>query len=196
MRRVFNMAPVYAVTLAFPQLQQRGQMSVVPGGLRQAVYGSAMAALSDWVVTFGDAAAEETCRLCYQWALQGVDGLHAPTVGGCVALVCIDMWLAPDMAMYHYKQAQEAQLSVPLVGQGVGRVPLATELVAPMCVALARVGRRAKECAAGVDVQLRYVSPTRQPAGAARALQARCQYELLAQGVLLATAAANVCVLD
>ena len=53
-------------------------------------------------------------------------------------------------------------LDAPLLGPGVpgGRVPVAAELVAPMCVTLARVALKGEEAAAGALVLDRNVRST------------------------------------
>lgn len=124
-------------------MKQRGMLSSVPAGSRQAVYGSAMASLADWVVTFREDAAEQACRVCYQWALQGMDGLHAPTVR------------ARHVRQGNVDLVQAPQLGEPLLGGvGIERVPLAAELVAPMCLVLTRAALSGRDSAAGACVML------------------------------------------
>lgn len=116
---------------------QRTQWRTIPSCQRHAVYASAIACLADWVTTFADGnvddgkqktsgkdthtVVQDVCRLCYQWATQGMQSL--------VPIVQAD-------ASTEVVQALESTTSS---SSSTPRMPLTAEVVAPMCLALTRI---------------------------------------------------------
>ncbi len=171
---------------------KRTQWRTVPACQRHAVYASAIACLADWATTYGDrddgqtptkgvthTIAKDVCQLCFQWAVQGMDSL-LPTVQAAIG----------SADVVH-------ALSMPS-STGTARMQLTAELVGAMCAALTRIQPRDPTLVAGMLIELspplvtaiisRPVSCTHIPTGAARALRARSQYELLPEGLLLSNA--------